>query len=126
MSDRTTASQAGSGIAPVAMGAIVQTMYVERQMRAYAVYHDEVSSLSYLNTQATLFFTIASSLFSFAVSIWTNAIFYTGLTAAGEVATKYVSWGLLILGAVFICLGSHALYSRKRSWSAIIQGSRAR
>lgn len=95
-------------------------------MRAYAVYHDEVSSLSYLNTQATLFFTVASSLVSFAVSIWTNAIFYTGLTPAGEVATRYLSWVLIGLGAVFIGLGIHAMRSRSLSWSAIVQGSRSR
>jgi len=95
-------------------------------MRAYAVYEDEVASLSYLNTQSTIFFMLASALISFAVSIWVNAVFYTGLTPAGELATRYVAWALLVLGLVFAALGAHALFARVRAWRNIVSGSRLR
>ena len=112
--------------ADISTGAVVRTTYVERQMRAYAVYEDEVASLSYLNTQATIFFAIASALISFAVGIWTNAAFSTGLTPAGELAARYVSWGLLGLGLIFAAVGGHALYARVRQWENIVRGSRSR
>ena len=107
-------------------GAVVTTTYVERQMKAYAVYEDEVSSLSYLNTQSTIFFMVASSLVSFALGIWTNAAFATDLTPAGEIASKLVAWVLCVLGFVFFGLGGHAIYKRHTAWKKVVQGSRSR
>ena len=51
---------------------------------------------------------------SFAISIWINAVFYNGLTPAGELATRYVAWALLIIGFVFAALGGYALFKRAR------------
>jgi len=94
-------------------------------MRAYAVYEDEVNTLSYLNTQSTIFFMVAASLVSFAASIWINALFYKELTPAGQMASQYVAWGLLPIGIVFVGLGGHAIYRRARAWRNIIHGSRS-
>jgi hypothetical protein len=110
----------------ISAGAVVTTTYVERQMKAYAVYEDEVNSLSYLNTQSTIFFAVSASFISFAVSIWINAIFYTDLTPAGQIASGYIAWMLLLIGIIFAALAAHAVRKRATAWRSIIRGSTSR
>ncbi len=105
--------------APLQIGSSLVPLYVERQMKVYAVTEGEVGSLSTLNAQATVFYSAASFSLSAAISIWINAIFYTELTPAAAVAKLYVAPAILLLAAVLYYLGWHATKSRRSTWDAI-------
>lgn len=100
-------------------GAAVKTLYVDRVLTAYAVHESEVEMLSYLNTQATVFVSLASALLSFAGGICTNAIFATELTPAGQLAIIIAVPTLGVLALVFIGLSVNAVYRRRTAWSMV-------
>jgi hypothetical protein len=104
-------------------GATVKTTYVERQVKAFAVFDTEVDVLSSLNAQATVFFSVASAALSFAVSIWANAAFYSELTPAGQIASHIVAPALLVVAVLFVGLGVHAWTRRTSTVNAIRQQS---
>ncbi len=94
-------------------------------MKAFAVFESEIEALASLNTQATIFFSVASGLLSFAVGIWTNATFYEQLSAAGLIATKYLGPLLLLLSAVFYGLAIYASAKRRTTLRSIREQSRS-
>src|SRR5271163_470713 len=85
---------------PAVEGASVQVQYAKRIMRMYAINENEVRNIASYNSQATVYFSLASFLLSATVSIYANAIFYTDLTAAGQLAEKYVA-PILVVVAIF-------------------------
>jgi membrane protein DedA with SNARE-associated domain len=107
-------------------GATVETVYVKRQIVAYAVFETEVASISSLNAQTTVFFSIASALVSFAAGIWANALFSEKLTAAGEVAAYIGAPLLVVIAVVFAGLGYHAFKTRKSQVEDIRRQSEAK
>jgi hypothetical protein len=111
--------------APAPQGATINTTYVEREMKAFAVFEAEMQALASLNTQATIFFSVASGLLSFAVGIWTNAAFYERLSAAGLIATGYLAPLLLLLAAVFYALAIYASVKRTKTLRTIREQSRS-
>jgi hypothetical protein len=104
---------------PTIQGASVQPQYAKRIMKVYAINENEVTTISSLNSQATLFFSLASFIASAAISIYTNAIFYTELTAAGQVAKYFVVPILCVLTVAFVGLGVMMLFQRRRLWKEI-------
>jgi len=106
-------------------GATVTPLYVQRQMKVYAIHGHEIDTLSMFNAAATVCFSVASFIGSAAVSIWVNRIFYTQLTPEAAVATIYVAPGLLLLAVVFIGLGIYAMRRRKSTWQTIKDESRS-
>lgn len=100
-------------------GATVKTTYVERQVMAYAVFETEVEALSSLNTQATIFFSVASAALSFSAGIWTNAAFAAQPTPEATIASHIVAPSFLILAAIFVGLGIHAWLRRASAVAAI-------
>jgi hypothetical protein len=104
-------------------GATVKTTYVERQVKAFAVFDHEVEVLSSLNTQSTVFFAVGSAAVSYAIGIWTNAGFAQQLTPAGELASTLIAPGLLVVAIVFYGLALSAWWKRRKRLHEIMQHS---
>jgi O-antigen/teichoic acid export membrane protein len=88
-------------------------------MKVYAINENEVTTISSLNTQATIFFSLASFLASACIGIYTNAIFYTELTAAGQVAKYFVVPILAVLTLTFVALGVMMMRQRQKLWREV-------
>jgi hypothetical protein len=95
-------------------------------VRVYGIFESEVTSISMMNSLATLAFSGASAFLSFAVAIWTNATFYQTLTPEAVVLSHLVAPGLCVLSVVGYGLGASALISRRGTWRAIQRESRSR
>jgi hypothetical protein len=104
---------------PLQIGSSLVPLYVERQMKVYAVTEGEVASLSMLNSLSTAFYSSGSFTLSAAVGIWTNAIFYTDVPPAALVAKWYVAPFILLATAVLFFLGWRASKNRRSTWDAI-------
>ena len=85
----------------VPSGATMRPRYMGRIMNTYPVSEPEMEIISSLNAQAVVRFSAASLLLGLAASIWTNAVFYTALTPAGEVAVHYIAPILFFFSAGF-------------------------
>jgi hypothetical protein len=88
-------------------------------MRMYAINESEVTTISSYNAQATAYFSLASFLLSASVSIFTNGIFYSNLTPAGQVAENYAAPILVVIAAFFAYLGVSAIRNRSSLWENI-------
>jgi hypothetical protein len=110
-------------ITPGGRGATITTAYVERQVKAYAVFETEVEALSSLNAQTTVFFSIAWSLLSFAVGIWTTAIFTDNLSPKALVASQMGAPLLVVLACVFFWLARSSGAKRLATIASIKQQS---
>jgi hypothetical protein len=106
-------------------GATITTVYVTRQVKAFAVYEAEIESLSSLNAQATAFLSLGAAFLSYAVGIWTNASFATQLTPAGELANSAVAPGFVLVAGVFFWLAWNAWLKRQRTLADIRGQSRS-
>jgi hypothetical protein len=104
-------------------GAMVKTTYVERQVKALAVFDHELEALSSLNAQSTAFFALGSAALSYAIGIWTNAGFAQQLTPAGELASGVLAPGLVIVAAIFFTLGVFAWSKRRNQLTKIMSHS---
>jgi hypothetical protein len=111
--------------APAVAGASVQPQYAKRVMKVYAINENEVTTITSLNTQATFFFSLASFLTSAAISIFTNAVFYTELTPAGVLAKEYVAPMLCVVSVALIIIGVTNLWRRRKLWNEIRRESQA-
>ena len=117
--------EAKGAYSTVASGSTVRSLYVEREVKVFAVQENEFNSLSNMSTFATLMYTLASVLFAYAISIWSNAVFYDKLTPAGIVATKFIAPGLVLLGLVFLVAAITATVKRSGLWRTIKRESRS-
>ena len=99
MSDTTPPS----GSAPT--GSSVNPVYTKRNMTLYALTESEISTISALNAQVSMYFSISSFLLSACLSVYTNAVFYDTLNAAGALAKGYVAPLIGLLGAAFLIMG---------------------
>ena len=90
-----------------------------RTMNTYPVSEHEMENISSLSAQATVRFSVASLLLALAASIWINAIFYTQLTPAGELATHYVAPLLLLFSIGHAIGGFFAQRKRASAWEKI-------
>jgi uncharacterized iron-regulated membrane protein len=106
-------------------GATVKTTYVEREVQALAVFDTEVETISSLNTQATVFFSVGTGLISLAGGIWTSAAFSTQLTPAGQLAVTLAAPVLCLLSLVFFGLALVAWWKRKSALNTIRSQSRS-
>lgn len=86
-------------------GSKVDPVYTRRKMKMFLLNDGEVRTISILNMQATVFFTIASFFASAGLGIYTNAIFYEKLSPAGQVAWNIAAPSLLVLSVAFLVLG---------------------
>lgn len=125
MTDVPPNAAPSGAVGELQVGATVTPLYVQRQMKVYAIHGHEIDSISMFNATATACFTLAAFIGGAALSIWINRIFYTELTPAGIVASSYVAPGLLLLSAVFVIVGIIAIVKRQSSWRTIKSESRS-
>lgn len=106
-------------------GAVVDTLYVRREVKAYALHESDVELLSDLGFQASSFFAATSFFAALALGIYTNAAFATGEVPATGVILRDFCVPLLI-GVAIVCglIGVRALVKRDRKWSDIKKTSR--
>jgi hypothetical protein len=97
-------------------GAFIKTAYLEREVRAYAVFETEVEALSSFNAQTTVYFSVASSLLAFAIGIWTTAAFTEKMSPEATVACRVVGPLLVVLSILGFWL---AMRSSERRQSTI-------
>ena len=90
-----------------------------RVMTTYPVSEPELETISNLTSQVTVRFSIASFLGALAAGIWTNAIFATELTSAGELASKFVAPLIVVFAAGYAIAGFMSRRSRKSAWDRI-------
>jgi hypothetical protein len=109
--------------APVPRGAFIETAYVERAVRAYAVYEHEVDSISRLNGLSSIFFSLSASLVSIAAGVWVNAAFVDKLGAEGRILCWVIAPALCLFSVIFSGLGYWAVRSRRTVWGDIKQQS---
>jgi hypothetical protein len=102
-----------------AKGAIVRTIYVEREVKCLAVFDTEVDTLSSLNTQATTFFSAAAAFFSYGVGIATSAAFTETLTAEGLVLRNVGGPSVVVVALICLALGIFAWQKRRATLAAI-------
>jgi hypothetical protein len=100
-------------------GATISAAYGKREVKTYPVLENEFDNLSSLNTLAIVFFSVGSFLLSAAIGVWVNAVFNVQLTPAGEVASKWVAPGVLVLSVVFYALGLWANHRGASTWQKI-------
>ncbi len=107
----------------IGRGATILTAYAERQVKAYPIFETELDSISFLNTQVLVYFSVGSALLSFAVGIWTNAAFAENLTPAGTLLARVAGPLLCVASAAAYLLGLNARRSRVSQWMKIKQES---
>ncbi|MGO8844296.1 MAG: hypothetical protein ACLQFI_02910 [Methylocella sp.] len=100
-------------------GATIRTAYVEREVKAYAVFEHEVRTISMWNTLAGVFSAFGAASLSFAIGIYTNASFAEKLTAEGIVMLHFVAPALGVIAVLSWSLAVWAIYSRRGTWTAI-------
>jgi hypothetical protein len=103
----------------VPSGAIMQPRYMGRVMNTYPVSEPEMNNISSLSAQVTVRFSLASLAFGLGASIWVNAVFYTELTPAGVLATKYVAPVVLVIAGLLVIGGIWSIMLRKNAWEQI-------
>jgi hypothetical protein len=103
----------------VPSGAIMQPRYMGRIMNTYPVSEPEMNNISSLSAQVAVRFSLASLLFGLAASIWINAVFYTELTPAGVLATKYLAPCFFVASALLVIGGVWSIVLRRNAWEQI-------
>lgn len=97
----------------------MRPQYMGRTMTTYPVSEPEMDQISSLSAQVTTRYAVASSLLALAAGIWTNAVFSSQLTAAGELATKFVAPLLLLFAIGYGVAGYRARQNRASAWERI-------
>jgi hypothetical protein len=109
----------GSQPSATLTGASVNPIYTRRNMTMYALTESEITTISQLNTDVSLHFSIASFLLSMALGVYTNALFYDKLNSAGSLAQGFAAPLVLLLGMVFAIRGLFGLKRRSDLWSKL-------
>jgi hypothetical protein len=77
-----------------------------------------MASLATLNTEATIFFSLASGAISYALSIWINGSFATTLTDKAKVALGVAPIALVVGGICFL-IALYQAWRRMGTWGRI-------
>ena len=100
-------------------GASVTPIYTRRKMTMYALTESEISTISQINADVSTNFSIASFLISISIGVYTNAVFYTQLNAAGELAKGFVAPVVIVVGVGFAIRGIMGLRRRSDLWAKL-------
>jgi len=104
-------------------GAVIQSVYVTRKSKVYALYDTEVETLSALSDDETTAYSVSSFLCAAAIGILTNFAFAEKLTPEGNLLSK-VGAPLLLVGSVFYLWRARGFASRRKaSWTRIKEES---
>src|SRR5580704_13540876 len=83
-------------------GATIRTAYVEREVKAYAIFENEVRTISMWNTLAGVFASAGAASLSFAIGIWTSAAFVAEkLPPEGAVLSRFAAPAFCIATVIF-------------------------
>jgi hypothetical protein len=99
-------------------GAVVQPQYMGRVMKCYPVHESEMEMLSTLNTETTVFFSVASGAIGYALSIWINASFAAALTDKARVALG-VAPVVFLVGVIALAVAAYQAWRRAGLWGKI-------
>jgi nitrate reductase gamma subunit len=105
-------------------GALVENLYVRRTVRVLAVHEHEVQDISFMNTLATVAFSVAGTFLGFAVGILTNAAFVDKMTATAKAALMIGVPLCVVVAIIAVALGLVSLGRRKSTLQQIRQQSR--
>ena len=100
-------------------GATVRPTYTMWCPIVYVIPETSLQELSHLNTEATVFFSVGSSLFSIAVAILLASIFEVTLTPIASVLTWFGAPLCAVLGLVFYGLGFNAIRTKTSKLTTI-------
>ena len=104
-------------------GAMVENLYVKRTVRVLAVHQHEVHSISFMNTLATVAFSVASAFIGFGAGILTNAAFADTMTPLATAAMELGAPLCFASAIIAIVLGCIALAKRKSTLTQIEEQS---
>ena len=104
---------------PTTTGSSFNPIPTVRDMLTYPVNDSEISGLAKDNTEARVFFSVASSLASIAIGIWTNAAFAEAPTPMGELLGGFFAYVLLAMATIFGWLGWRCLQVYNSTWDRI-------
>lgn len=109
----------------IAAGAQLETLYVRRSVKAYALHEADVRLLGQLNGQASTYFSAASFVLALALGILANAAFVKmgEMPPAGLVLRNFGTPLLLGIAILFGGMGYQAHRKRDEVWSEIKAGS---
>ena len=102
-------------------GATIESEYVARKMKVYAVVESDLELIAWFSTLSTFFFSLGASCISLALGIWLNDAAVATPTPQQNVLDKDVAWGLIILGIIFMFIGCLAFYFRGAKWKKIFK-----
>ena len=94
-------------------GAVMEAFYVRRSVKVLAIQEHEVDHIAFLNTQSTIFFSLSSALFFFAIGIWVNASFQETMTPAATLLSKVGAPASILLSLVCVAIAVWCLCRRK-------------
>jgi len=95
-------------------------------VKAYAVSAHELDTLTYWNTLASVFFSIATGLLTFGVGTWISVWVQPGAWSSnGEVMAKVIFPICVVLAFVFYAIGILTLVVRSSTVKTIKNESRA-
>jgi hypothetical protein len=97
--------------------------YMGRVMKTYPISEPELENISTLDSQVTVRFAVGSALLTFAIGIWTNALFAKEMTAQGQLAVEFVAPLLLVFAIGFAVAGLVSRQHRKSVWDRIKRDS---
>jgi len=106
-------------------GAVIKSIYAERQVKVYAVHESEVQTIGWFNSQASALIGLGSALLTYGIGILTNAAFAEKLTPIGEAAS--LLFAPILIGMSLLAFVGAALAIRRRSsvWSGIKKESQS-
>lgn len=82
----------------------VRLVYIGRDSKVFSVFESELHAMLSMSNQAAFFSSWGSALLSYAVGIWTNALFSAELTSRAAILTTEVAPILAVLSAIFFGL----------------------
>jgi hypothetical protein len=105
-------------IISVAERADIRTAYLEREVKTYAIFENEVHTISMWNTLAGVFTSAGAATLSFAIGIWTNAAFAEKATAEGNILSHVVVPAFCVVTLICSGIAIWAIVSRRGTWTA--------
>ena len=90
----------------------VVLLFARREMTIYALNESEVRSISFMNTLAMAFFSLASACLTFALGVWVEGAFQENLSAEATVLNAMAPPICAVGTIVFAGLGIWALMHR--------------
>lgn len=110
---------------PIPSGSFITPLYVERQKKVYGVDENELNHISSLNTQASVFFSVMSILFTLSFSLLIEGVNTDTPTTAVALLFKYGTPITAAIGVIFLVLGLYNIRTKNSMLKTIKEESSA-